>query len=403
MIGPRISIVHAPVLVLALGLLCFALPAPAQEAPAGGTIAERYERARAIFEERRTAEAATRETRDRLALEAEDSRQRLIANAARVQQLETDIAQTVEEIAGLRESESSLSANLVRDRADVAHLLAVLQRLDADQPPALAMHPGDSLAAARGAMMLGAMLPPVYERAAALGRRLRELYATRAELESKNQEALSQAVALVAARADLDLLLGLRSVEATEAEERLAQIHAVTEEAARETVDLKSLIDKIASLRAQDGPAGGMVVVTAGEPGDALTRGSLLRPVAGSVTAGDPAGPGLTPGTDGPTGLWFETAGAAQVVAPADSEVVFAGPYQRFGNVLILEIAGGYHLLLAGLDRVNVHIGHLVLAGEPVGVLPGGQSARLYLELRRNGQAVDPVPWMSAALRKARG
>jgi septal ring factor EnvC (AmiA/AmiB activator) len=80
---------------------------------------------------------------------------------------------------------------------------------------------------------------------------------------------------------------------------------------------------------------------------------------------------------------------------------VFAGPYQKFGQVLILEIVGGYHLTLAGLGRIDVHIGDRVLAGEPVGVLLGDTPARLYLELRRNGQTVDPAPWISAELRKA--
>jgi septal ring factor EnvC (AmiA/AmiB activator) len=94
--------------------------------------------------------------------------------------------------------------------------------------------------------------------------------------------------------------------------------------------------------------------------------------------------------------------GGAQAVAPGDSEVIFAGLYQKFGHVLLLEISGGYHLLLAGLDRIDAKSGDLVLAGEPVGVLPAGTNARLYLELRRNGVRIDPAPWMSAALRKAR-
>jgi septal ring factor EnvC (AmiA/AmiB activator) len=125
--------------------------------------------------------------------------------------------------------------------------------------------------------------------------------------------------------------------------------------------------------------------------------------VVGRVTPGDPAGPGRTPGENGPLGLWFEASGKAEAVAPADSEVVFAGTYQKFGQVLILEIAGGYHLTLAGFGRIDVHIGDLVLAGEPVGILPEGTAVRLYMELRRNGQAVDPAQWLSAELRKAKG
>jgi septal ring factor EnvC (AmiA/AmiB activator) len=64
-------------------------------------------------------------------------------------------------------------------------------------------------------------------------------------------------------------------------------------------------------------------------------------------------------------------------------------------------LADGYHLLLAGFGRIDVQIGDLVLAGEPVGVLPEMEPSRLYLELRRNNRTVDPAPWMSVELRKA--
>jgi septal ring factor EnvC (AmiA/AmiB activator) len=73
------------------------------------------------------------------------------------------------------------------------------------------------------------------------------------------------------------------------------------------------------------------------------------------------------------------------------------------GQVLILELAGGYHLALAGLGRIDVHIGDVLLAGEPVGTLPEGKTAPLYMELRRNGKVVDLAPWVSADIGKAKG
>src|SRR5262249_19948540 len=149
---------------------------------------------------------------------------------------------------------------------------------------------------------------------------------------------------------------------AAKANLRLGELHAVTEDIARHTGDLKTLIDRIADVRNRSNPATGMVVVTAGNaPEMPLRPASLRRPVSGPMVAGDPAGAGTTPGSVA-RGLWFTAAPAAQVVAPTDSEVVFAGPYQKFGNVLILEVAGGYHLLLAGMGRIDVKIGDLMLA-----------------------------------------
>ena len=367
----------------------------------GGTLAERYEGARATLERERANEAQIRETRDQLAGEAQTLQQRLISNAERVQELEAAYGATAEEIAVLTEREKELSAQFDEDRAVVGHLLAVIQRLDADEPPALVLRSDDSLAAARGTMMLGAMLPPVYEQAAMLGRQLRSLGEARSALETKNLQAREEALALNAAREELGALLAERRQQASIAQARFVEITAITEEAARQTNDLKSLLDRIALLRTQSGPEGGMTVVAADGSSGVLRRGSLVRPVIGAAVSGDPAGPGRTPGIAGPQGMWFQANGQAQAVAPADSEVIFAGAYQNFGQVLILEMAGGYHLLLAGFGRIDVQIGDLVLAGEPVGVLPQGEAAQLYLELRRNSQTMDPAPWMSAEFRKA--
>jgi septal ring factor EnvC (AmiA/AmiB activator) len=384
----------------ALTILTLAL-LTAAAAPEGGSLAERYDRARRDLEAHRATEAQTRAARERLAGETESLRTRLVANATRVQELEIAAAATRDEIQKLTEQENVLEADIADDRARVGGLLAILQRLDAVQPPALALRPDDSLSAARGAMILGSMLPPVYEQAAVLGRQIRSLAATRSSLEAKNREAVAQGQELSRARADLAVLLEQRTAELSVTSTRLEQLQRVTTEAARQTTDLKSLIDRIAGLRTQDGAGEGMVVVTPeGRP--TLARGSLLPPVIGSSVLGDPAGPGLTPGTR-PQGLWFTTIGSSQAVAPADSEVVFSGPYQKFGQVLLLEIPGGYHLLLAGLDRIDVRLGDLVLAGEPVGTLPAGRSATLYMELRRDRQIMDPTPWMSGGLRKARG
>ena len=374
--------------------LIFSAASPDQ----GGTLDERYERARTTLEQERAVEEQLRETRDQLEAEAQTLQERLVADAQRVQELEVAFNATSEEIVLLVSREVELAVQFDEDRETVGHLLAVIQRLNADEAPALVVRSNDLLAAARGAMMLGAMLPPVYEQVAVLGRQLRALNETRAALETKNQQAREEALALDAARGELSALLARRRQQADLTETKLVEISAITEAVARQTSDLKSLLDRIALLRTQNGLDSRMTVVTPAGDSKGLQRGSLIQPVVGTAVSGDSAGLGRTPGTIGPQGLWFEANGAAQAVTPTDSEVVFAGAYQNFGQVLILEMAGGYHLLLAGFGRIDVQIGDLVLAGEPVGVLPDGEVAWLYLELRHNNQTMDPAPWMSAEL-----
>jgi septal ring factor EnvC (AmiA/AmiB activator) len=95
-------------------------------------------------------------------------------------------------------------------------------------------------------------------------------------------------------------------------------------------------------------------------------------------------------------GIVVETRQRAAVVAPHDGQVVYAGEFRGYGLVLILEHGEGYHLLLAGLARIDCAAGQWVLAGEPVGVMggAGAESQRLYIELRRQGHPIDPLSWL---------
>jgi septal ring factor EnvC (AmiA/AmiB activator) len=85
---------------------------------------------------------------------------------------------------------------------------------------------------------------------------------------------------------------------------------------------------------------------------------------------------------------------------------VFAGPFRGYGLVLILEQGGGYHWLIAGLGRLDVVPGQTVAAGEPIGLVgskDGDDAPTVYLELRRNGQPIDPMPWLAASNGKVSG
>ena len=150
---------------------------------------------------------AAREKRDALSAQAANVRKRLIATASQIGQLEIDREAQTQAVGTLVAEDARLGAGFARDRVAVTQLLAVLQRLQHDMPPALALKPDDALGAARGSMLIGASLPPVYARAAALSRRLEELARTRAELASKRQQADVTEKSLTTARGELVLLL----------------------------------------------------------------------------------------------------------------------------------------------------------------------------------------------------
>ena len=109
------------------------------------------------------------------------------------------------------------------------------------------------------------------------------------------------------------------------------------------------------------------------------------------------------------------TAPAALVTTPWPATIRYRGPLLDYGNVMILEPAQGYLLVLAGLGTVYGEVGDVLAAGAPVGLMGGtepaaqefgadfvqaaqkggsaGQTETLYLELRKGKKPVDPTPW----------
>jgi septal ring factor EnvC (AmiA/AmiB activator) len=273
-------------------------------------------------------------------------------------------------------------------------LLAVLERLQSDMPPVLVLKADDALGAARGSMLLGASLPRVYGAAAALSKKLELLRKTRVELIVRRAESTRTALQLGNARSELDQLLAMKSREADEASAAYGDLQSKLDSAADEATNLEMLLSKVSSLR-NDIPAPGVTVIAARPDAAQFAHDTLLRPVVGAVLAQSRQDGANLPG------MTFVSGGSAQVIAPADSRVLFAGPYHKEGQVLILDAGGGYDLVLVGLDRMEVRSGDQLLAGEPLGTMPriGG---RLYFEVRQNGKGVSPAPWLSGELRKAR-
>ncbi|MDE2182239.1 MAG: peptidoglycan DD-metalloendopeptidase family protein [Alphaproteobacteria bacterium] len=338
--------------------------------------------------------ATAKSTSEALARQAQALQLKLVATAARVESLEREKAWLDADIVRLTAQNDTLTKSFAQDRVAVSHLLAILERLQHDMPPAMVLRPDDALAAAHGAMLLGASLPSVYGEAAALSRRLDALRRTRAALLARRSDAARNADYLAQARVELDQLLAIKRLEADAAATRYGDLKTRLDAAATQASDLQALLRKVAQLR---GAAATQSVVTVGADAG-KTRASLLCPVVGTVVGGGLEGVG---GASAP-GLTYATAPGAQVISPVDGTVRFAGPYHKSGLVLILQIADGYHAVLAGMDRLDVRPDDHVLAGEPVGRMSKSSAApRLYFELRQNGRGMNPAPYIVIALRKA--
>jgi len=345
---------------------------------------------------------------DLLSQEASSLRQKLITTAARVESLEQETVTLDDEIARLEKQNEGLTQSFARDRISVTKLLAILERLQHDMPPALAVRPDDALAAARGSMLVGASLPPLYDEAAKLVVRINALKATRIALVKRRADAAKVAGELSNARGDLETLTTEKEAEAEEAGSEYDALKTRLGVIAAQAADFQALVSRVAALRRGAGGDSGIVIVTAANSGSLgpLSKGSLLPPVVGTIAANSAGGTKNATESSKNPGLTYVTQEGAQVIAPSDGRVLFAGPYHKSGQVLILEITTGYDLVLAALGRVTVGPTDELLAGEPVGNMPAESSSsveRLYFELRQDGHGLDPRPWLSLELRKAKG
>jgi murein hydrolase activator len=332
-----------------------------------------------------------------LAEQAEALQRRLVETATRVEGLELEKSQLDLDVARLSADNERLSAGFARDRVQVSRLLAVIERLQHDMPPAMAVRPDDALSAARGAMLIGASLPGVYNEAAVLARRIETLRRTRIALVARRAEATRTSARLTEARAELDQLLAMKRLEAGAAATRYEDIKRRLDTIASQAVNLQALLQKVAQLRSAPLSQSVVTVNASGSGSAKPARGWLLQPVVGSMSSGGMDGVG---GNAAP-GITYLTAASARVISPADGRVKFAAAYPKTGHLLIIEISGGYLVVLAGLDRLDVRPDNAVLAGEPVGVMSKfDHEPRLYFELRLNGRGMSPAPYIAVALRK---
>ena len=308
--------------------------------------------------------------------------------------------------------------------------------MGANPPPAILIRPGDMAETVRAAMVLSSLVPDLKSQAEALRRDVDELSRTRESIARERAGLARTAASLALEKGRLATLVEARQQSLSSAEEALASQQQRAADLARQATTLKELIAKLDAEEAQrkaaanaahaaDEQAAKEIAAKAEgartaqparlEPEVAFAdaRGRLPLPVAGTIlkTFGSPDGFG---GIE--HGVSIATLVGAVVSAPTDGLVLFSGPYRTYGQLLIINAGGGYYLLLAGMDRINVASGQFVLSGEPVGAMGDGATRTaattavgaaqpvLYIELRKDGTAIDPGPWWAKSdIEKARG
>lgn len=415
-------------------------PAQAQQAPApvagaaqgaAETVEEKAKRETdlKVLEE---AMATSAEARKRLEAEIEEIRTdraklngALIDTAGRVRGTEDRIRALEQRLQTLTASEAAIRRSLDSRRGVIVEVFAALQRMGRRPPPAVLVRPEDMLEAVRASIMLGAVLPELKTEVETLATDLAELVRLKEAIATDRSTLNSELTALNGEQERLNALMNARQGRMAEVERNMGAESDKAAQLARQAGTLKELIDRMEkeisgaqraadearkAAEAQEKEAKERFAQAAFRDPARLApkvpfseaRGLLPRPVSGETTLdfGAPDGYGGTT-----RGISITTRPKAAVVSPADGWVAFAGPFRSYGRLLIINAGGGYYVLLAGMDQINVDVGQFVLAGEPVASMGDTplmsltsstmekNNPVLYVEFRKDGGSIDPGPW----------
>lgn len=398
--------------------LALAVAAPVWAAP--GDVNRKLESVERALAEGRSHERALESKAASLERAIVALRAELVTTARAVQNHEERLTMLEGRLAELAQAEMAASAGLGRRRADLVATLGALERLGRRPPEALLATTATLTDTVRTSLLLSAAVPALDNDARSLRDELARLAGLRRDMAAEKGKIAAAAAELAASRRQVAALLERKSAlqdatlnERRQAEKRVARL-------ASEAKDLRGLLERIMTAPAppdskpettQSATATDTAVAALPATGQgpawatrsfSAARGTLPLPVRGRVSR--LYGQETANGTRD-KGLTIESRAGAQVVTPYDGRVVFAGPFRGYGQLLIIEYGEGYHMLLAGFSRIDSVLGQWLLAGEPVGVMgPGKENVpSLYVELRRNGESINPLPWLAASTRKVSG
>ncbi|MBN9029452.1 MAG: hypothetical protein BGO05_20630 [Rhizobiales bacterium 63-7] len=361
-------------------------------------------------------------------------REALIESAARRKAIDKDIARGESRLAELQVRSDMIHGSLRERRGLLAEVLAALQRMGRNPPPALLVTPEDALASVRSAILLGAVVPGIRRETEKLAADLDELTTLSAHIRTERETLTAAIASSMEEERRMDLLIvendkaSRRSAGELDAERRR------TEELAARATSLESLIGSLETeiTSARDAATAARVeeerrrlmsdeqrqkareLAESGVPDKnriapayafSDLKKKLELPVAGTILRqfGDADGTGHPA-----RGMTVAVEPGALVTAPADGSVVFAGAFRSYGQMIILNTGDGYHLVMAGMDQVKTRQGKFVFAGEPLAVMGEKRVASatalaletdrptLYIEFRKDGAPVDSRPWWTA-------
>ena len=355
----------------------------------------------------------------------------LIETAKRTQILEGKLSNIEQRLIVLGEQETEIKSSLHERRGLLAEVLAALQRMGRKPPPALLVRPDDALASVRSAVLLGAVVPEMQAQTSILIADLQELSRLRLTIKAEQNQHALHIKSLAEDNARLSLLVEEKfklegksrkalklqaskirrlGKQATSLKQLIATLDAQINEADKAAKTVRDAANaqqneadrRLATARSRLNNTDNQLIRLKPDLNFSQSRGRLLLPVQGVevLSYGDKNSAGSRN-----QGAFMATRASALVISPLDARIVYAGPFRSYGKLLILDVGDDVHIVMSGMDQIDVAAGQFVLTGEPIAKMGTRRIASaaavdiassrpmLYVEFRKDGKSFDPAPW----------
>lgn len=365
----------------------------------------------------------------------------LIDYAQRIQKSETNLTSLETKLTKLHSKEETLRKSMLKRRAAIADMLGLLQRMARNPPPVMATHRDDSLKMVRSAMLMSDLLPKLKTQADTLKSELTNLINLKTTITKQSEQLRIQNAEMESDQLRVKELLQEKNSRILSHNKELQEFEQRAKSHSQSVANLGDLIAKVdqeMKRKTELGAYEKQLIVD-----EKLAKEKYGKRAAVELTPDEKKNAFIDPGRIKPAlpfgkakhtlslpvrgkqlrrfgdkdkygsaskGISIQTRANAQITSPSDGWIAYAGKFRSYGQLLIINAGGGYHILLAGLDRIDVKTSQFVLAGEPIGLMqePDGldpdqdkQGAKkasnpvLYVEFRKDGRPIDPAPWWS--------
>ena len=318
--------------------------------------------------------------------ELSDLRSKLVSAAREQENSEDTLLNYHQKLETLQKAEAKQRAELVQQKKHMEEVLVALLRMARTPSELMIIRPEKPVDNIRSAILLREALPHYAEIAQRLGTQLDKLQVTREDILDKEASIKVAQKTFSGKQEELNKLLAQRQTWLNATQSQRSDLQQQISALSQQAQNVQELMQKVATasiaLPKELAPKlrkGDRVVFSA------PSKGKILYGFGEDDDVGSPS-----------RGLTMRVRGGEMIVAPADGQVVFAGPFKGYGNILIIRHGDDYHSFLAGFGRLDSAVGQVVNIGEPLGrsSMEQGTKAQLYFELRYKGAPVNPAQYI---------